>query len=60
MALAFYSQMGWFHIIRMEWDEAKKEKTITLEHTVEAEAFGTTEKCLYAAGLLAESWDLLE
>ena len=41
MAFAFYSQMGWFKIIRMEWNEAKERKTITLEHTVESEAFGT-------------------
>jgi hypothetical protein len=55
MAFAFYSQMGWFNIIRMEWDEARKEKTITLEHTVESEAFGTTGKnvCFCTAGLLA-------
>ena len=55
MAFAFYSQMGWFKIIRMEWDEARKEKTITLEHTVESEAFGATGKnvCFCTAGLLA-------
>jgi predicted hydrocarbon binding protein len=55
MAFAFYSQMGWFKIIRMEWNEAKKEKTITLEHTVESEAFGNTGKnvCYCTAGLLA-------
>ena len=55
MALAFYSQMGWFHILSMEWDEAKKEKTITLKHTAESEAFGTTGKnvCYCTAGLLA-------
>jgi predicted hydrocarbon binding protein len=55
MAFAFYSQMGWFRIIRMEWNEAKKEKTITLEHTVESEAFGNTGKnvCYCTAGLLA-------
>jgi predicted hydrocarbon binding protein len=47
--------MGWFNIIRMEWDEAKKEKTITLEHTVESEAFGNTGKnvCFCTTGLLA-------
>ena len=39
MALAFYSQMGWFRIIKMEWNEEKKEKTITLGHTAESEAF---------------------
>ena len=55
MAFIFYSQMGWFRIISMEWNEAKKEKTITLEHTVESEAFGNTGKnvCYCTAGLLA-------
>ena len=55
MAFAFYSQMGWFRIIKMEWDEEKKEKTITLEHTAESEAFGNTGKnvCYCTAGLLA-------
>jgi len=55
MAFAFYSQMGWFRIIRTEWDEAAKTKTITLEHTVESEEFGTTGKnvCFCTAGLLA-------
>jgi predicted hydrocarbon binding protein len=55
MAFAFYSQMGWFKINQMQWDELKKEKTITLEHTVESEAFGTTGKnvCFCTAGLLA-------
>ena len=55
MAFAFYSQMGWFRIIKMEWNEAAKTKTITLEHTVESEAFGTTGKnvCFCTAGLLA-------
>ena len=55
MAFAFYSQMGWFRIIRMEWNEEKKEKTITLEHTAESEAFGNTGKnvCYCTAGLLA-------
>ena len=42
MAFTFYSQMGWFRIIKMEWNEAAKTKTITLEHTVESEAFGNT------------------
>ena len=47
MAFAFYSQMGWFRIIKMEWNEEKKEKTITLEHTAESEAFGKyRKKCL--------------
>lgn len=55
MAFTFYSQMGWFRIIKTEWDEATKTKTITLEHTVESEAFGTTGKnvCFCTAGLLA-------
>lgn len=55
MAFAFYSQMGWFRIIKMEWNEAAKTKTITLEHTVESEAFGNTGKnvCFCTAGLLA-------
>ena len=55
MAFAFFSQMGWFKIISMEWNEAKKEKTITLEHTIESEAFGNTGKnvCYCTAGLLA-------
>ena len=44
MAFTFYSQMGWFHLVKSEWNEAKKEKTITLEHTVESEAFGNTGK----------------
>jgi len=55
MAFAFYSGMGWFKIIKMEWNEATKTKTITLEHTVESEAFGNTGKpvCFCTAGLLA-------
>jgi len=55
MAFAFYSQMGWFRIIKMEWNEEKKEKTITLGHTAESEAFGNTGKnvCYCTAGLLA-------
>jgi predicted hydrocarbon binding protein len=55
MAFAFYSQMGWFRIIQMDWNEAAKTKTITLEHTVESEAFGNTGKnvCFCTAGLLA-------
>ena len=55
MAFTFYSQMGWFRIIRTEWDEAAKTKTITLEHTAESEAFGNTGKnvCFCTAGLLA-------
>jgi hypothetical protein len=55
MAFSFYSQMGWFSIIGMEWDEAAKTKTITLGHTAESEAFGKTGKnaCFCTAGLLA-------
>jgi len=55
MAFVFYSQMGWFRIIKTEWNEAAKIKTMTLEHTVESEAFGNTGKhvCYCTAGLLA-------
>jgi len=55
MAFAFYSQMGWFRIMKTEWNEAAKTKTMTLEHTVESEAFGSTGKnvCYCTAGLLA-------
>jgi predicted hydrocarbon binding protein len=55
MAFTFYSQMGWFRIISMTWNEAKKTKTITLEHTVESESFGNVGKkvCFCTAGLLA-------
>jgi len=55
MAFAFYSQMGWFKIIGMDWNEAEKTKTIVLEHTVESESFGQTGKnvCFCTAGLLA-------
>jgi len=55
MAFAFYSQMGWFKIISMDWNEAEKTKTITLEHTVESDSFGQTGKnvCFCTAGLLA-------
>jgi hypothetical protein len=55
MAFAFYSQMGWFRIIKMEWNEAEKTKTITLEHTVESESMGNSGKnvCFCTAGLLA-------
>ncbi|MFA4861070.1 V4R domain-containing protein [Methanoregula sp.] len=55
MAFTFYSQMGWFRIIRTEWDEGTKTRTMTLEHTVESESFGTTGKnvCYCTAGLLA-------
>jgi predicted hydrocarbon binding protein len=55
MAFTFYSQMGWFSIVKMEWNEAAKTKTITLNHTVESESFGNTGKnvCFCTAGLLA-------
>lgn len=55
MAFTFYSQMGWFNIIKEEWDEKAKMKTITLSHTVESESFGNTGKtvCFCTAGLLA-------
>ena len=55
MAFTFYSQMGWFNIIKTEWDEPTKTKTMTLEHTVESESFGSTGKnvCYCTAGLLA-------
>jgi len=55
MAFAFYSQMGWFNIVKEEWDEKTKTKTITLSHTVESESFGNTGKpvCFCTAGLLA-------
>jgi uncharacterized protein len=55
MAFTFYSQMGWFNLIKTEWDEPTKTKTMTLEHTVESESFGNTGKnvCYCTAGLLA-------
>ncbi|MEN6395329.1 MAG: V4R domain-containing protein [Methanoregula sp.] len=55
MAFTFYSQMGWFGLVKSEWNEARKEKTITLDHTIESEAFGNTGKnvCYCTAGLLA-------
>ncbi len=55
MAFTFYSQMGWFRLVKDEWNEEKKEKTITLDNTVESEAFGSTGKnvCYCTAGLLA-------
>jgi predicted hydrocarbon binding protein len=55
MAFTFYSQMGWFQIVQMEWNEADKTKTITLEHTVESESMGSSGKtvCYCTAGLLA-------
>jgi uncharacterized protein len=55
MAFTFYSQMGWFNIVKTGWDEASKTKTMTLENTVESESFGNTGKnvCFCTAGLLA-------
>jgi predicted hydrocarbon binding protein len=55
MAFAFYSQMGWFNLVKEEWDEKNKTKTITLSHTVESESFGNIGKpvCYCTAGLLA-------
>jgi len=55
MAFTFYSQMGWFNVVREEWDEKAKTKTITLSHTVESESFGNTGRnvCFCTAGLLA-------
>jgi hypothetical protein len=55
MAFTFFSQMGWFRIVSMTWNEAEKTKTITLEHTVESESFGNAGKkvCYGTAGLLA-------
>jgi hypothetical protein len=55
MAFAFYAQMGWFNLVKEEWDEKTKVKTITLSHTVESESFGNTGKavCYCTAGLLA-------
>jgi len=55
MAFTFYSQMGWFIMVKEEWDEKSKTKTITLSNTVESESFGNTGKnvCYCTAGLLA-------
>lgn len=55
MAFTFYSQMGWFKIIKKEWNEAEKTRTFTLEHTVESESIGNTGNnvCFCTAGLLA-------
>ena len=55
MAFTFFSQMGWFRIVSMTWNEAEKTKTIVLEHTVESESFGNIGKkvCYGTAGLLA-------
>jgi len=55
MAFTFYSQMGWFRIVKMEWNEAEKTKMITLQHTAESESIGNSGKnvCYCTAGLLA-------
>ena len=55
MALAFYGQMGWFKVVKMDWNEAKKEKIITLDNTAESEALGRKDRpsCHCTSGLLA-------
>jgi uncharacterized protein len=55
MALAFYGQIGWFRVVKMDWNEAKKEKIIILDNTAESEAPGRKEKpsCHCTSGLLA-------
>jgi uncharacterized protein len=55
MALALFTQMGWFKIERMDWDETKKEKTIVVANSAEADAFGKSGKavCHCTNGLLA-------
>lgn len=55
MAFAFYSQMGWFNFVKVEWDKGTNAKTVTLSHTVESESFGNIGKnvCYCTAGLLA-------
>ncbi|MCX6699745.1 MAG: 4-vinyl reductase [Methanomicrobiales archaeon] len=55
MALAFYGQMGWFKVIKMDWNEAKKEKIIILDNSAEAESLGKKDKpsCHCTSGLLA-------
>lgn len=50
MAFAFYSQMGWFSIIKTEWDEAAKTKTMTLSHTVSPKRLALPGK-MYASAL---------
>ena len=64
MAFAFYSQMGWFRLVKSEWNESRKEKTITLEHTVRSEAFGNTGKNVcystcpaFSPGSSKDLWD---
>lgn len=55
LALTMYSQMGWFRVVGMEWDEARKEKVIRLDHTAESQAVGTAAKpvCYCTSGLIA-------
>jgi predicted hydrocarbon binding protein len=55
LALTMYSQMGWFKVVGMDWDEARKEKVIRLEHTAESQAVGKAAKpvCYCTSGLLA-------
>jgi len=55
MALTLYSQMGWFQVVRMDWNEEKKEKVLTLLGTAESEAFGAAGKpvCHCTSGLIA-------
>lgn len=55
MAYTFYSQMGWFKLVKTEWNEEKKEKTFTLANTAESVANGNTGKsvCFCTTGLLA-------
>jgi len=55
MSFVFFSQMGWFRIVAMDWNEEAKIKTITLDETIESESLGMTGKhvCYCTAGLLA-------
>jgi hypothetical protein len=55
MAYTFYSQMGWYRLVKTEWNEERKEKTFTLDNTAESVAYGNTGKnvCFCTAGLLA-------
>jgi hypothetical protein len=55
MSFTFFSQMGWFRIVAMDWNEEAKTKTITLDETIESESLGMTGKnvCYCTAGLLA-------
>lgn len=55
MSYTFFSQMGWFCIVTMDWNEAAKTKTITLSETIESASIGMTGKqvCYGTSGLLA-------